>query len=86
MSRSSFAPTEATYKLGIQFVGWHQRNQKYFHPFGVHRPIDWKSHDFYQWLAQGARPHGDRSSLLDFFRPCNVMAENGRFFPPAEGS
>ena len=27
--------TEATYKLGIQFVGWHQRDKKYFHPFGV---------------------------------------------------
>jgi tryptophan halogenase len=73
--------TEATYKLGIQFVGWHQRNQKYFHPFGViGRPIG--SHDFYQcWLK--ARAHGDTSALLDF-SPCNVMAENGRFFPPAK--
>jgi tryptophan 7-halogenase len=73
--------TEATYKLGIQFVGWHQRNKKYFHPFGViGRSIG--NHDFYQcWLK--ARAHGDTSSLLDF-SPCNVMAENGRFFPPAE--
>lgn len=73
--------TEATYKLGIQFVGWHQRNKKYFHPFGViGRPIG--THDFYQcWLK--ARALGDTSSLADF-SPCNVMAENGRFFPPAE--
>jgi tryptophan halogenase len=73
--------TEATYKLGIQFVGWHERNKKYFHPFGViGRSIG--NHDFYQcWLK--ARAHGDTSSLLDF-SPCNVMAENGRFFPPAE--
>ena len=73
--------TKATYKLGIQFVGWHQRNKKYFHPFGViGRAIG--DHDFYQcWLK--ARAHGDTSSLLDF-SPCNVMAENGRFFPPAE--
>jgi tryptophan halogenase len=73
--------TEATYKLGIQFVGWHQRDKKYFHPFGViGRSIG--NHDFYQcWLK--ARAHGDTSSLLDF-SPCNVMAENGRFFPPAE--
>ena len=73
--------TEATYKLGIQFVGWHQRSRKYFHPFGViGRPID--SHDFYQcWLK--ARAHGDTSSLMDF-SPCNIMAENGRFFPPAK--
>ena len=73
--------TQATYKLGIQFVGWHQRNKKYFHPFGViGRAIG--DQDFYQcWLK--ARAHGDTSSLMDF-SPCNVMAENGRFFPPAE--
>jgi tryptophan 7-halogenase len=73
--------TGATYKLGIQFVGWHQRNKTYFHPFGViGRSIG--NHDFYQcWLK--ARACGDTSSLLDF-SPCNVMAENGRFFPPAE--
>jgi tryptophan halogenase len=72
--------TEATYKLGIRFVGWHQRGRRFFHPFGViGRPIG--SHDFYQcWLK--ARAHGDGSSLLDY-SPCNVMAENGRFFPPA---
>jgi tryptophan halogenase len=79
--REFIRATEATYKLGIQFVGWHQRNKKYFHPFGViGRAIG--THDFYQcWLR--ARAHGDTSSLADF-SPCNVMAENGRFFPPAE--
>jgi tryptophan halogenase len=79
--REFIRATEATYKLGIQFVGWHQRNQKYFHPFGViGRSIG--AQDFYQcWLK--ARAHGDTSSLLDF-SPCNVMAESGRFFPPSE--
>lgn len=72
--------TDATYKLGIQFVGWHRRSDTYFHPFGViGKPIG--THDFYQcWLK--ARARGDRSSLQDF-SPCNVMAENGRFFPPS---
>jgi tryptophan halogenase len=72
--------TNATYKLGIQFVGWHQRTHTYFHPFGViGRPIG--TQEFYQcWLK--ARAMGERSSLQDF-SPCNVMAENGRFFPPA---
>ncbi|HEX4241064.1 MAG TPA: tryptophan halogenase family protein [Steroidobacteraceae bacterium] len=72
--------TDATYKLGIQFVGWHQRGRRFFHPFGViGRPIG--SHEFYQcWLK--ARAHGDTSSLEDF-SPCAVMAEQGRFFPPA---
>ncbi|HEX5055890.1 MAG TPA: tryptophan halogenase family protein [Gammaproteobacteria bacterium] len=71
--------TQATYKLGIKFVDWHSRSSGYFHPFGaLGRPID--SHDFYQcWLK--ARALGDTSALQDF-SPCNVMAENGRFFEP----
>ncbi len=42
--------TNATYKLGIQFVGWHRRTDTYFHPFGViGKPIG--TQDFYQcWL------------------------------------
>jgi tryptophan halogenase len=72
--------TDATYKLGIQFVGWHRRASTYFHPFGViGKPIG--THDFYQcWLK--ARASGDTSDLHDF-SPCNVMAEHGRFFPPS---
>jgi tryptophan halogenase len=73
--------TDATYKLGIQFVGWHQRTDTYFHPFGViGRPIG--THEFYQcWLK--ARAQGDAPPLHDF-SPCNVMAEHGRFFPPSK--
>lgn len=72
--------TDATYKLGIQFVGWQRRTDTYFHPFGViGKPIG--THDFYQcWLK--ARAMGDSSSLQDF-SPCNIMAESGRFFPPS---
>ena len=73
--------TDGTYKLGIKFVGWHERSDSYFHPFGViGKPIG--NHDFYQcWLK--ARSQGDNSSLQDF-SPCNVMAEKGRFFHPAK--
>jgi tryptophan 7-halogenase len=73
--------TDATYKLGIKFVGWHERSDSYFHPFGViGKPIG--NQDFYQcWLK--ARANGDTSSLTDF-SPCNVMAEQGRFFHPAK--
>jgi tryptophan 7-halogenase len=73
--------TDATYKLGIKFVGWHQRSDSYFHPFGViGKPIG--NQDFYQcWLK--ARAQGDTSALQDF-SPCNVMAEQGRFFHPSK--
>jgi tryptophan 7-halogenase len=72
---------DGTYKLGIKFVGWHERSDSYFHPFGViGKPIG--NHDFYQcWLK--ARSQGDTSNLQDF-SPCNVMAEQGRFFHPAK--
>jgi tryptophan halogenase len=71
--------TDGTYKLGIKFVGWHERADSYFHPFGViGKPIG--NHDFYQcWLK--ARSQGNTSELQDF-SPCNVMAEQGRFFHP----
>ncbi len=73
--------TDATFKLGIKFVGWHERGDSYFHPFGViGKPIG--NQDFYQcWLK--ARAHGDTDSLADF-SPCNVMAEHGRFFHPTK--
>ena len=72
---------DGTYKLGIKFVGWRERSDSYFHPFGViGKPIG--NHDFYQcWLK--ARSRGDTSNLQDF-SPCNVMAEQGRFFHPAK--
>lgn len=71
--------THATYKLGIKFVDWRNRSTQYFHPFGaLGKRIG--GHDFYQcWLK--ARSLGDTASLQDF-SPCNVMAENGRFFQP----
>lgn len=71
--------TDATYKLGIKFAGWHRREASYFHPFGtIGSRVG--AHDFYQcWLR--ARMRGDVSPLLDF-SPCSVMAESGRFFPP----
>jgi tryptophan halogenase len=71
--------TSGTYKLGIQFVGWHSRDERFFHPFGViGKPIG--NHDFYQcWLK--ARAHGDEAALQDY-SPCQVMAEQGRFFHP----
>jgi tryptophan halogenase len=73
--------TDATYKLGIRFVGWHQRADSYFHPFGaIGKPIGHQ--DFYQcWLK--ARARGEGASLMDF-SPCSVMAEQGRFFHPAK--
>ncbi len=40
------------------------------------------THDFYQCWLKASHPWATASSLQDF-SPCNIMAENGRFFPPA---
>ena len=59
--------TDATYKLGIKFVGWHERSDSYFHPFGViGKPIG--NQDFYQcWLK--ARATGRRGISWRISRP-----------------
>ncbi|HEY7884483.1 MAG TPA: tryptophan halogenase family protein [Cellvibrionaceae bacterium] len=73
--------TDATYKLGIKFIDWQHQRQQYFHPFGV-LGQNIGQHDFYQcWLR--ARAEGDGSALQDF-SPCNIMAEQGRFFHPEQ--
>jgi tryptophan halogenase len=79
--RDFMQATQATYKLGIQFVDWRQRRERYFHPFGViGKRIG--AHDFYQcWLR--ARQAGIATDLQDF-SPCSVMAESGRFYLPGE--
>lgn len=68
--------TEATFKLGIEFVDWHRRGERYLHPFG---PIgqDLNGIGFLQhWLRH--RAEGGGSTLTDY----NVEAQasaSGRF-------
>lgn len=73
--------TQACYKLGIKFVDWRERNQSYFHPYGViGKRIG--TQDFYQcWLK--STMEGERYDLQDF-SPCSVMAANERFFLPSQ--
>lgn len=46
---------EATYKLGIEFVGWTRADQKYIHPFGAFgQPLG--AVDFHQlWLRASSK-------------------------------
>ncbi len=61
--RDFLRETKATFKLGIEFVGWGARDTRYFHPFGTHgRNFDMVSLHHY-WLR--ARAMGDTSPFDD---------------------
>lgn len=68
--------THATYKLGIEFVGWTREGQRYFHQFGeIGRPLNGLS--FHQvWLK-----HRDRPSVgpLEAYSMSAVAAASHRF-------
>ena len=76
--------TEATYKLGIEFVDWLRPGQAYLHPFGGFGvPIN--GVDFWHyWIGTGAR------EALYAFNTSAVAAAAGRFArpdqPPPAGS
>jgi len=72
--------THGSFKLGIQFVGWQQPGQTYFHPFGTYgKPFDTVGvHQF--WLAQHRAGAIDP---LDNYCMAWVLAQAGKFAPPS---
>ena len=74
------AATNASYKLGIEFLDWGNKQQRYFHPFGVIGSRI-ENQDFYQcWLKARQTGH---AAALENYSPCQVMAQNGRFWLPS---
>lgn len=72
--------TQASFKLGIEFIGWGDSTSRYFHPFGPHgRPFDIR--DVHQlWLQ--ARTGGDESNFDDHSMAWQ-LAKMGKFAPPS---
>ena len=71
--------TQATFKLGIEFVDWSGDGSRYFHPFGFHG-IDIDGVDFHQyWLR--SRAAGNPRSIGEYCLT-EIVAEKNRFgFP-----
>ncbi|MGB3722406.1 MAG: tryptophan halogenase family protein [Pacificimonas sp.] len=73
--------TQATIKLGIEFVDWYRKGTRYIHPFGAF------GHDMagaafhHHWLR--ARASGDETSIFDYSLPV-VAAAAGKFAPPSK--
>ena len=67
--------TRGTYKLGIEFKGWLDEGQRYFHPFGVYGLKTDLGHFLQFWLRMKAA--GEISSIEDYSL-CTVAAKAGR--------
>jgi tryptophan 7-halogenase len=71
--------TQATFKLGIEFVDWTRQGSRYFHPFGFHG-IDIDGLDFHQyWLH--CRAHGHAHSIGDYCLT-EIVAKKNKFAYP----
>jgi tryptophan 7-halogenase len=71
--------TEATFKLGIEFVDWGRVGDRYIHPFGDFGPVVNGIPFYHFWLR--ARSLGLSTRLADYSFPI-LLAEMGRFRHP----
>ncbi len=79
--RQFMRETAATFKLGIEFVGWGSRDARYVHPFGAYGR-DLAGVGFHHhWLR--ARQAGDLRPICDYSVPVK-MSHDGKFIVPSE--
>lgn len=78
--------TQATFKLGIEFVDWTRLGDRYFHPFGSfgRETPEFKFHQLWLRLMQSRSSAAKPSDDLGDYNLCTVAARAGRFArPPA---
>lgn len=73
---------KATYKLGIEFIGWGQKYDNYFHSFGVAGKDCWACDFQHFWL--GGMRRGFASDYYEY-SPETVAARAGKMFAYNEG-
>lgn len=72
--------TSATYKLGIEFVGWNGEGSRYFHPFGRYGGPHDASMFYHRWIR--AHLEGSTDSHQGYSLTTQA-ALAGKFAPPA---
>jgi tryptophan 7-halogenase len=71
--------TQATFKLGIEFVDWGRKGDVYIHPFGQHG-VDMQGIDFHQyWMHSRA---GGNERPIQQYSLCAVAAKQNKFALP----
>ncbi|HET9863821.1 MAG TPA: tryptophan halogenase family protein [Steroidobacteraceae bacterium] len=71
--------TQATFKLGIEFLNWGRDGDRYFHQFGEFG-VNYKGIAFHQlWLRLAASGH---PHPLSDYAPAAIAAAQRRFLPP----
>lgn len=71
--------TQATFKLGIEFINWGKPSSRYFHPFGDYGQTVNQIDFHHLWLK--AKKLGLNANLEDFCL-ASVAANQNRFIPP----
>ena len=72
--------TQATFKLGIEFIDWHRKGERFFHPFAPYGTKVQGASFHHAWLRM--RAAGDSTSLAEYSLP-TAMAARERFAQPA---
>jgi len=76
--------TQATFKLGIEFVGWGRKGERYIHPFGTFgKPIG--NADFFQYWVR-ARSIGEAADLGEYCMPIAAARADRFALPGADKS
>ena len=71
--------TNGTFKLGIEFVNWGKKGDKYFHPFGSHG-VDMHGVDFHQFWMRHHRSNPTED--IENFSLCAIAAKANKFTLP----